>query len=370
MFDLRQSSDFESIVTDAIPLIDVRAPVEFEKGAFPNAINLPLMSDEERRLVGICYKEQGNDKAVELGHELIGAKVKEERVEMWLDFIAAHPDSMLYCFRGGQRSGISQEWIAGSGVDIVRLEGGYKAFRRYLIDETNRAKENFSPTILGGRTGSGKTILLQSIPNAIDLEALANHRGSSFGRQITAQPSQIDFENALAYSLIEKRVEGFGTLIFEDEGRNIGKLYLPDTFAYYLAEAPLIILETDIEKRIDITFEEYVVIAQDLYRQVGGNSAALQQWREDIQSAMKRIQKRLGGLRYEIVSDIFEHAFEEQMRDGSLDGHREWIEYLLAEYYDPMYDYQIQKRSDQIIFRGDHEEVLNFYISKEPYAVG
>jgi len=353
--ELPQSDDFKSIVLNHTPLIDVRAPVEFEKGAFPGAVNLPLMSDEERHLVGIRYKAQGNDEATKLGHKLVSGPVKEARIKAWSDFIDTHPDAMLYCFRGGQRSQISQEWIKETGREIVRLKGGYKAFRRYLIEETAHSCERFAPLILGGRTGSGKTILLRKLHNAIDLEALANHRGSSFGRHMTPQPGQIDFENALAYALIGQLERGFGKLVFEDEGKNIGKDYLPDSLYAHLSQAPLIVLETAIDERVAITLDEYVVQAQERYRQAG-ESRPFEAWKEDILQAMVRIRKRLGGLRHQKLIDSFETACRQQLTRDSVHFHEEWIAYLLTEYYDPMYDYQIERRTAQIVFRGNAGE--------------
>jgi tRNA 2-selenouridine synthase len=271
--------------------------------------------------------------------------------------MAAHPDALLYCFRGGQRSKISQEWLSDAGKEIVRLKGGYKAFRNYLLEEIEQSPRHFRPVILGGRTGSGKTILLKQMQNSIDLEGLANHRGSSFGRKITPQPAQIDFENRLAYALIQKLDKGFKQLVFEDEGKNVGNVYIPKAFAGYLSEGPLLILETPTQERIEITFDEYVTEAQKMYRQTGSDDA-LKEWKEDILGAMKRIERRLGSQRHREVSDIFENAFDEQIRNGSLDAYREWVAYLLKEYYDPMYDYQIQKRAEQVTFRGCAEEVL------------
>ncbi|MCJ7765073.1 MAG: tRNA 2-selenouridine(34) synthase MnmH [Thiovulaceae bacterium] len=364
MSDLSLSSDFRSIVLNRTPLIDVRAPVEFDNGAFPNAVNLPLMNDEERRLVGICYKKAGNEEAVKLGHKLVSGRIKEERIGAWSDFIASHPDALLYCFRGGDRSKISQEWLSDAGTKIVRLKGGYKAFRNYLITELEQSPLHFKPIILGGRTGSGKTILLKKVQNSIDLEGLANHRGSSFGRKITPQPRQIDFENDLAYDLIQKLERGFKHLVFEDEGKNIGTVYMPKAFAGYLAEGPLVILETPTKERVEITFDEYVVQAQKMYENAGYDDA-LKAWKDDIQSAMKRIERRLGSQRHKELSDIFENALSEQMKSGSLDAYKEWVEYLLREYYDPMYDYQIQKRAGQVAFRGSGEEVLAYLANAE-----
>ncbi len=359
MTELPQSSDFRSIVLNNTALIDVRAPVEFKKGAFPHAVNLPLMNDEERHIIGIKYKEEGNAEAVKLGHALISGKIKEQRVSAWLKFIASNPEAMLYCFRGGQRSQISQEWIARSGKEIVRLKGGYKAFRSYLMGEIENSTRYFKPIVVGGRTGSGKTILLNKMKNTIDLEGLANHRGSSFGRKITSQPTQIDFENRLAYDLIQKLDKGFEHLLFEDEGKYVGGVYLPVFFAEYLAKAPLLILETSIKERIEITFDEYILKAQENYKKVF-HDAYLNVWSDGMQNAMGRIKKRLGGERYKTVCGLFDDALKEQNSSGSCDKYKEWILYLLTEYYDPMYDYQIEKNSSRIQFRGSVDEIEHY----------
>ncbi|MBU1109033.1 MAG: tRNA 2-selenouridine(34) synthase MnmH [Candidatus Riflebacteria bacterium] len=362
MSESNLSSDFKSIVLTNTPLIDVRAPVEFKMGAFQNAVNLPLLNDEERHLVGIRYKEAGNAEAIKLGHELVCGQTKESRIKLWSDFKRSNPQAMLYCFRGGQRSKIAQEWMNEGGDKVLRLKGGYKAFRNYLMSELEQSCQHFKPLIVGGRTGSGKTILLKKLQNSIDLEAIANHRGSSFGRKITPQPTQINFENNLAYDLIQKLAKGFNYLIFEDEGKNIGTAYMPQSFASYLAKAPLIILETPVNERVDITFDEYVTEAQKLYADAGFTDPLIE-WKKDIQSAMNRIMKRLGGERYQQVCGIFENAFNEQIRSGSTVDYKEWVEYLLREYYDPMYDYQILKRSDQVEFRGSSEEILAHFSS-------
>ena len=347
---LPTTHNFRQIVLDDIPLIDVRAPVEFEGGAFPNAVNLPLMNNEERHLVGICYKKKGNAEAVKLGHELVGGKVKAGRVSAWKEQLERRPDSLLYCFRGGMRSQISQQWIAEkTGRTIPRLEGGYKAFRTYLINQLDPASLTSKPVILGGRTGTGKTILLQHFKNAVDLEAIANHRGSSFGRFTTPQPSPIDFENTLAWAFIKHGAAGYRHMILEDEGRNVGDRYFPKPLVEHFRQADLVVLERSMEERVQITFEEYVTIAQADYRAVYGNEAGFNEWLIYMDNCLDRIRKRLGGLRHQQIKRL--------LHEGD---HKAWIEQLLRDYYDPMYDYQLQNKSHAIIFKGGECEVRKY----------
>lgn len=345
------TNDFQQIVLDDVPLIDVRAPVEFESGAFPNAVNLPLMNNDERHRVGICYKEKGNAEAVKLGHELVGGNVKRGRIAAWAKQLEQRPDTMLYCFRGGMRSQISQQWISEElGIEIPRLEGGYKAFRNYLIDQFEPVTPRGIPMILGGRTGTGKTILLQQLENAIDLEGIANHRGSSFGRFTTPQPSPIDFENNLAWALIRQASAGHKHLIVEDEGRNIGDRQMPQPLVeFFREEGRLVLLERTLEERIQITYDEYITQSQAAYHGIHGIDEGQQRWLQHMEGCIDRIKKRLGDQRHREIKQL--------LLAGQ---HREWIEQLLRGYYDPMYDYQIEKKKDSIVFKGNADEVLDY----------
>jgi len=309
------------------------------------------------------YKKEGNSAAIKLGYSLVNEDIKNERVQKWIDFIKLHPDAMLYCFRGGQRSKLSQEFIKERGKDIVRLKGGYKAFRNYLMSAIDDSIQHFKPLVLGGRTGSGKTILLKQIKNSVDLEGLANHRGSSFGRKTSPQPTQINFENNLAYDLIQKLEKNYNNLIFEDEGKFVGSVYIPKTFASYLSNAPLLILETPLQERIEITFDEYIVSSQESYKNLFTDSY-LQRWKEDVESALKRISRRLGGQKYKILSEIFSNAITKQIDTNSQEQYKEFIKYLLVEYYDPMYDYQIKKNSSRIVYSGSANAIMDYFIQK------
>ena len=353
--------NFKELVLKRTPLIDVRAPIEFAKGAFPTAVNLPLMDNKERELVGIRYKNNGNAAAVELGHQLVSGKIREARIQAWCDFIDVHPDAMLYCFRGGQRSQIAQQWLHDRGYPIVRLKGGYKAFRGFLLEQLESMQGRFKPILLGGRTGSGKTLLLHELANSIDLEGLAKHRGSSFGATIEPQPTQINFENSLAFDLLQKLEKGYHSLVFEDEGRHIGRVHLPLKFFQVLLHGELVVLETALEERIEITLQEYVIEAQNKYKEAF-KERGLHEWKHTIQASLERIRKRLGLQRYMQISALFEQACQEQGRNGSLQRHKEWIERLLREYYDPMYDYQLRRRAQDISFRGDKKAVKEYLL--------
>jgi len=353
------SDDFLSIVLNETPLLDVRAPVEYAKGAFKNSVNIPILEDEERRLVGTEYKKSGNEAAVALARELIQESGKELRTKKWLEYLAANPSAILYCFRGGQRSGIAQQWLKEAGYDIVRIKGGYKAFRNYLMDASLTLSKELDTHIIGGRTGSGKTLLLHKFENAVDLEGLAHHRGSSFGAFAQRQKSQIGFENNLTYALIQKKHAGHKNIVIEHESHNIGQCYIPKEVYDNFMQGKLILLHTPMQQRVAITHQEYVVNALDEYMQHYPQDG-LQKWAERTLLSLKKIRKRLGSERYSKLEMIFRNALEQYERSGDLAHFNTFIEILLREYYDPMYDYQIQKASLEIIFEGNAQEIEEF----------
>jgi len=353
------TDDFRSIVLNKTPLLDVRAEVEFLKGAFINATNIAILNDKERELVGTMYKEQGNAQAVKLAEELIKQEGKQERVTRWKEYLAQNPDALLYCFRGGQRSGITQSWLAEAGVDITRLKGGYKAFRSFLMEETLSISETAQTLIIGGRTGSGKTLLLDELDNVIDLEKLANHRGSTFGGFSNEQPTQINFENNLAYELIGFQDKKHKHLIIEHESHNIGKSFIPKPVYKNLMAGKLIILETEIEKRVEIIFEDYILNSLQDYI-LKHKEDGIQIWADTIDKSLDKMQKRLGSQLYNELKTIFKDSLARHRQDNVLEGYKELIKILLVEYYDPMYDYQLQKTDIPIIFRGNHSQILEF----------
>ena len=349
--------------------IDVRAPVEFEKGALPSAINLPILDDEQRAEIGVCYKSEGPVAATSLGHRLVSGDLKEARITAWLAQVKQDPSALLYCARGGQRSQIAAQWIHDAGGSVQRIDGGFKAMRNQMLPLL--APDPSSIVILGGSTGVGKTLLIQSDENAIDLEGHANHRGSAFGAHLSGQPSQIDFENAVAIEFFKQQPPSSlsgdkGATLLEDEGRMIGRIHLPPPLQAAMQQAPLVILEATLESRVSHIFEEYVVEHLDEIRGTGAPTDPFQVLEERLNSSLLAIRKRLGGEGYATISEQLRAAIKAH-RDGDASGHPEWIKTLLLDYYDPMYAYQLEKKQHRVVFRGSAEGVMAWRSSK---AVG
>jgi len=358
------SDDYRNIFLHDIPVLDTRAPMEFAQGAFPNAENIPLMTDAERAEVGTCYKEQGQQAAIALGHRLIHGAAKDQRIAAWRDFAIRHPEGYLYCFRGGLRSQISQQWLAEADTRYPRIIGGYKAMRRFLLDELEHSVARADFVLVSGATGSGKTRVIETVDSSIDLEGLAKHRGSAFGHLIVEQPTQINFENALSIDFLKKlEASPQRKLFLEDEGRLIGRLSLPNSLSEKMACAPLVIIEEDFESRLDVLVDDYVLNLGERFLNTFSDRGP-ELHRNKLLDDLSRIKKRLGSERYLKTSALITQAFVEQKATDSLQLHREWIAILLGEYYDPMYQYQLARRQGEVLLRGCRRDVTDWIIKQ------
>lgn len=323
------------LFTANTPLIDVRAPVEFKEGFIPRSVNLPILNDQERAQVGTCYKKRGQEAATELGHQLVSGPVKELRVKSWMDYIQDHPTTEVFCFRGGLRSGTACDWIKQAGIIKHPLPGGFKRMRTFFLSWLNEAP---LPELIrvGGPTGSAKTDFIQGFTH-IDLEKIANHRGSAFGAK-GEQPAQITFENQLA---LEIMLLSGQRIIIEDESATVGKMALPRRLFFHMRDSPMVILKVSREERIQNIFNSYVM----------ENTLPF------FLSGLEKIKNALGGVNYQLIQTGLRQAFA---HERTLSAHQEWIGQLLDLYYDPLYSKGLDKQTANILFSGTPEEVTHF----------
>lgn len=268
--------DIENFLDINIPVFDVRSPVEFDRGHIPDAINLPLFSNEERAIVGKAFHQKGRDEAVKIGLEKVSVKLTAfiENVQQKTD----KKEIRLHCWRGGMRSQ-SMAWLLDTaGFQVHLLEGGYKSYRRFVL---KYFEQKFSLIVIGGMTGSGKTEILKNLKesgeNVIDLEALACHKGSVFGHLgQNHQPSTEFFENLLFRELCN--VKPNNPIWIEDESMAIGNIYIPAAFYQQMQETKLIFIERSREQRAKRLVDEYAGFDKSL-----------------LKESVDRISRRIGG---------------------------------------------------------------------------
>lgn len=356
------TDDYAILFTQGVALLDVRAPIEFSQGSFPGAVNLPLMTDDERHQVGLRYKQVDQDAAIELGHALVSGDVKAARVAEWKAFVQTHPNGYLYCFRGGLRSRISQQWLAEAGIVYPRIVGGYKAMRTFLLESLSTHIATSEFVLVSGLTGSGKTEVVHALTSTIDLEKLAHHRGSSFGKHATDQPVQIDFDNRLAIAFLRLYGLGKSRIALEDESRMIGRCALPIALRDKMQTSQVVWLEEPHEVRVERILQDYVKDLGAQFLAKLGADEGFEAFSARLLESLQNLFKRLGGERHARLASIMQAALNEQKNQGTLDLHREWIRPLLIEYYDPMYEHQRLSKQARVIFSGDRAAVTEYLL--------
>ncbi|MEY3694057.1 MAG: hypothetical protein RL157_1381 [Bacteroidota bacterium] len=307
-----------------MPLIDVRSPAEYAQGHAPAAASVPLFSDAERAEIGTVYKQQSPAKAVRLGLKYAGLRMADLVAEV--DALAKRDPSPLevYCWRGGQRSGSVAWLLRTAGYDVSRWDGGYKAYRRQVL-ESWAADRPY--VVLAGLTGSGKTEVLRALHElggpVLDLEGLAHHKGSAFG-QIgeLPQPTNEQFENDGAVRLAE--LEGEARIWIEDESRSIGRIWLQQSFFARKKSAPVVLLERSLDERIDRLVAAY------------GQAS-----RAELSDTFMRIAKRLGD---QNARSAVDHVQQGNLADAAR---------IALRYYDRTYAESVAARTETITARLD-----------------
>ena len=301
-------------------MVDVRSPAEFAQETIPGAVNIPLLEDEERALVGTCYKQKGRMEARLLGLKLISPRIPSMVALLLERNKAKSPPPVIFCWRGGMRSEASATLFDLAGIHVCRLRGGHKAFRDHVRDFLHRGAWG-RLLVLRGLTGVGKTALLkrlaqQGVP-VLDLEGIACHRGSAFGGLYQPpQPTQKHFE-ALLWDALRKIPCG-SWAVTEGESRNIGKLLLPERLYASLQEETSLWVRASLDYRVRTILEDYHHLLTD--------KAALA-------APIQSLKRRLGG---ETVQKLLQLVEEGRWQ--------ELVRRLLIDYYDPLYRHTLPER--------------------------
>ncbi len=312
-----------------VPVLDVRAPGEYKAGHIPGAFNLPLFDDVERARVGTSYKQQSPEEAMLLGLELAGTHMRDyvEKARALLGTDTR--EVVLHCWRGGKRSEAMAWLLRFAGFSVRRLRGGYKVYRQTAHEFFDARVFTFN--IVGGCTGAGKTEVLQVLAEmgeqVIDLEGMANHKGSAFGSiGEQPQPTNEQFENELFLRL--RVLDPSRPVWLENESKNVGRVYLPEAFWRQMRDSVLYSIEVDPAVRLERVIGYYAG---------EGHTAALLE-------AFGKIKKRLGGLEYQQAVQALEAG---NIRDAAR---------IALAYYDKSYLFQLSQWPEDRAVKLEHCE--------------
>lgn len=359
---LVEENEILELIRQGHSWIDVRAPIEFAIGSIPDAVNMPIMNNNERHLVGTCFKQQGSEAAIQLGHSLVSGENKEHKIEAWVAEVQKKtPNISLFCFRGGLRSQISQRWLQDRGLPIRRVRGGYKQMRNLMIQHMKHRIVHSPVRLISGPTGSWKTHFLQWMAEnnhlSLDLEKLAAHRGSAFGK-LGPQPEQINFEHAIVKCILDRDSEyGSKPLYIEDESRLIGRCVLPDYLFEKMRSSPILWIDEPLEQRVENIFHDYIETTDIV---MSHEPQRIQAVYDGYKKSLTEIKKRLGLEKYfEIMKDI-QSSEADSLVHNRHESNRLWIQKLLKGYYDPMYLSSLERRNPKVLIKARTAEIKSF----------
>lgn len=293
-------------------LVDVRSPKEYDEYTIPGAINIPLFSDEERALVGTIYKQESTEKAKKVGIEIVSKRLPKIYND-FLELEKKYGKIVLFCARGGMRSGSLASLLHSLGMRVERIKGGYKGYREYIREMLPKINEDITYVVLHGNTGVGKTEILKKLKldgyDTLDLEGFANHRGSILGAVGLGEVnSQKKFES-LIFSELKSRKTNY--IFIEAESKRIGRVIIPEYIHNKMKNGIHIFVDADINFRANLIINEYT-------KSVKSN--------EEICNSLIRINKILSKETLEdYCTRVMNNDYEEVVKE------------LMIKYYDPMY---------------------------------
>jgi tRNA 2-selenouridine synthase len=296
---------------DAV-FIDTRSPAEFEEDHLPNALNLPILSNEERAIVGTIYKQVSQDKAIDVGVSYISQKLPS-----FLRVLSTLKEKniIVNCWRGGLRSKSIAAFFEPFGYKMYQLEGGYKAYRAYIKERLYNYDFKPDIIILHGLTCTGKTALLKQFPNSLDLEDLAQHRSSLYGALGLKPNSQKRFESLLLQRLDQLNQEKF--VLVEGESRRIGDVIIPELLWNKMNAGKNILITRTLDTRAQALVDEYLDTPEKV-------------------SEFKEISQRL----WKVISKENKQKMLDLLERGKF---KEATKILLEFYYDPLYEHTLKR---------------------------
>ena len=326
----------DSFKLDNAILIDPRSPAEYDDDHIIGAISLPILDNEERHEVGLMYKQISQELAIEKGLEFYSKKIPNI-----VKTIQPHKNKtiVVYCARGGMRSGIIASLLESIGMKVYQVEGGYKLFRNYLLEQLNNFKIKPKVYILHGLTCTGKTDLLKQLENVIDLEGLAQHRGSLYGAIGLVPNSQKKFENLLLAKLKELNDKPY--ILVEGESRRIGNCIMPECLWHAMEKGKNIMITRSVPLRCSAMVEEYFLNPKIA---------------EEIKEISEKLRRTISNKNKEKMIQLMEEKEYEKS-----------AEILLTKYYDPLYEHTLNKMEFSLTINNDNitkaVKEINEYLS-------
>lgn len=314
----------EALQQDAV-FIDTRTPKEFAEDHLPNAINLPILSDEERQLVGITYKQVSREKAIEKGIEFFSKKLPDfmKEVDKY-----KNKKIIFYCWRGGMRSRAVVALLDSLSYNAFQLIGGHKAYRAYVRERLENYQFKPKIIVLWGLTCTGKTELLNQFQNSLDLEGLAQHRGSLYGGIGLTPNNQKKFENLLLQKLDQLNKEEI--VLVEGESRKIGDVQIPGFLYQLISNSKNVLITKSLEKRAEFAVKQYFFDKQSI---------------EKIKNVTKSLFKVIPNQQKQEVLNLLENN---RLKEAA--------KILLEHYYDPLYNHTLKEKKFSYIVSNDNLE--------------
>lgn len=335
---LKEINVEELLHMESPTIIDVRSPIEYSQSAIPGAINIPLFSNDERAEIGTIYKNEGPDKAKWRAMEMVAPKLPTFLGE--IKALREHSKHLIvHCWRGGMRSNAVVTFLEFAGIHVKLLKGGYKGYREYILSEIPKILPE-KAVVIHGLTGVGKTEILKRLEEkgfpVLDLEGMANHRGSIFGSIGLGESHNQKTFDSLLYQMLQE-IKGSSYFLMEAESKRIGKITLPDEMMNKRNDGIHFYLHTSLKHRVDHIINEYISPYEHL-----------PWYHKEISESLERVLRRVkdGEIKSSLLFLLENHHYQEM------------IPILLEDYYDPKYDYKQQEYTSNFIdiFAESHDE--------------